>query len=90
MTGHIEYDNTINIMKTKFSISMDNDLLQEIDSLAKTENRTRSNLIERLIKDRLAPQEMLSTAAEIEKMIIPPKQNSDTPPEMRIPKGMKI
>ena len=50
LTGHIEYDNTINIMKTKFSISMDTDLLKEIDNLAKTESRTRSNLIERLLR----------------------------------------
>jgi len=36
-------------MKTKFSISMDSELLKEIDNLAKTENRTRSNMIEQLI-----------------------------------------
>ena len=50
LTSHIEYDNTIDIMKTKFSISMDTDLLKEIDNLAKTESRTRSNLIERLLR----------------------------------------
>ena len=49
LTSHIEYDNTMYIMKTKFSISMDTDLLKEIDDLAKTENRTRSNLIEKLL-----------------------------------------
>ena len=57
LTSHIEYDNTMYIMKTKFSISMDTDLLKEIDDLAKTENRTRSNLIERLLWGVLNPPE---------------------------------
>ncbi len=61
LTSHIEYDNTIDIMKTKFSISMDTELFKELNLLAKIEARTRSNMIERLIKDRLAPQEPLST-----------------------------
>ena len=55
LTSHIEYDNTMYIMKTKFSISMDTDLLKEIDDLAKTESRTRSNLIERLLWGVLNP-----------------------------------
>lgn len=37
--------------RTSFKITMDAELLEEVDSLAKKDNRNRSNFIETLLKE---------------------------------------
>lgn len=50
---------TDNNTKSKFSISMDPDLLDQIDAEAKKQNRNRSNMIEMLCRSGLKQKDLL-------------------------------
>lgn len=48
-------------MKTTTSITIDNELLKKLDLIAKTERRTRSNMLELIISDIKLPKKTEAT-----------------------------